>query len=345
MNLTFTTKRRLQRIGVAALALLTVSILVWFCWVIWLERYVVYTDDGATLNFDLPDPGTGQLAAPPASSETIAIFYNEGENAVDANAELGQISGYYIDADTLQSDVSGTRDLLSTLAPGSAVMLEVKNIKGSFFYSSGLSDAVYATNVDTAAVDSLIQDINSRNLYTIACLPAFRDWNYGLNHVSSGLPLPQGYLWVDSAGCYWLDPADAGTMGWLYSIVGELRDLGFDEVVFTDFCFPATDKIVFEGDKTEAIKTAAANLVKTCAKDNFAVSFVTTEYSFALPEGRCRMYLQNVGAKDVGSIVAQVTVPDPAVNLVVLSTTNDTRFNDYSVLRPIITAQDDQARS
>ena len=126
MNLTFTTKRRLQRIGVAALALLTVSILVWFCWVIWLERYVVYTDDGATLNFDLPDPGTGQLAAPPASSETIAIFYNEGENAVDANAELGQISGYYIDADTLQSDVSGTRDLLSTLAPGSAVMLEVK---------------------------------------------------------------------------------------------------------------------------------------------------------------------------------------------------------------------------
>ena len=345
MTLTFTTKRKLQRIGLVALALLMVGILVWFCWVIWLERYVVYTDDGAALNFELEDPGTGQLAAPPSLEETISIYFNEGENAVDTTAELAQISGYYIDADALSSDIASTREQLSTLSAGTAVMVEVKSIKGSFYYSSGLDDATYATNMDIAAVDSLIQDINSRNLYTIACLPAFRDWNYGLIHVSSGLPLPQGYLWVDNEGCYWLDPTDSGTMSWLYAIVGELRDLGFDEVVFTDFCFPSTDKIVFKEDKVEAIKTAAANLVKTCAKDNFAVSFVTSDVTFTLPEGRCRMYMQNVGAKDVASIAAQVTVPDPTINLVFLSSTNDTRFNDYSVLRPIVTAQDDQARS
>ena len=345
MSLTFTTKRKLQRIGFAALALLMVGILVWFCWVIWLERYVVYTDDGATLNFELEDPGTGNLAAPPSADETVSIFYNEGENAIDANAELGQITGYYIDSETLQTDIAGTRELIASLSSGTAVMMEVKSIKGSFYYSSELSDAVMASNMDTVAVDSLIEDMNSRNLYTIASVPAFRDWNYGLNHVSSGLPLPQGYLWVDSQGCYWLDPTDSGTMNWLYSIAEELRDLGFDEVVFTDFCFPETDKIVFKADKAEAIKTAAANLVKTCAKTDFAVSFVTTDMTFALPEGRCRMYMQNVGAKDLGSIIAQVTVPDPTINLVFLSTTNDTRFNDYSVLRPIITAQDDLNKS
>ncbi|MBP3673599.1 MAG: hypothetical protein J6J18_07205 [Oscillospiraceae bacterium] len=341
MSLTYTTKRKLQRIGFVALALLMVGIVVWFCWVIWLERYVVYTDEGATLNFDLEDPGTGNLAAPPSADETISIYFNEGENAVNASTELAQISGYYIDGDTLQTDIAGTRELIASLPSDTAVMMEVKNIKGSFYYSSELDDAVMSTNVDVVSVDSLIEDLNSRNLYTIACLPAFRDWNYGLNHVSSGLPLPAGYLWVDSQGCYWLDPTDSGTMGWLYSIAEELRDLGFDEVVFTDFCFPDTDKIVFKEDKNEAIKTAAANLVKTCAKDNFAVSFVTTDMSFTLPEGRCRMYMENVGAKDVGSIIAQVTVPDPTINLVFLSTTNDTRFNDYSVLRPIITAQDD----
>ena len=345
MSLTYTTKRKLQRIGFIPLALLMVGILVWFCWVIWLERYVVYTDDGATLNFELEDPGTGNLAAPPSADETIAIYYNEGANAINANTELSQITGYYIDAETLQTDIVGTQELIASLSANTAVMMEVKNIKGSFFYSSELDDAVYASSVDVVAVDSLIRDINSRNLYTIACVPAFRDWNYGLNHVSSGLPLPQGYLWVDSQGCYWLDPTDSGTMNWLYSIAEELRDLGFDEVVFTDFRFPDTDKIVFKADKTESLATAAANLVKTCAKSDFAVSFVTSDLTFTLPEGRTRMYLENVGAKDVASVIAQVSVPDPTINLVFLSTTNDTRFNDYSVLRPIITAQDDLNRN
>ena len=344
MSMTYTTRRRLQRFGAVALVLALAAILVWLCWVIWLERYVVYTDLGATLDFDLPDPGVGQVASPPFAEEQVSIFYNEGENAIDANAELAQITGYYIDLDTLKTDLPGTRELVASLSPGSAVMVELKNIKGSFFYTSELDDATYATNVDIPGVDALIQDLNSRNLYTIASVPAFRDWSYGLNHVSSGLPLPQGYLWVDNDGCYWLDPTDSGTMGWLYAIANELRDLGFDEVVFTDFRFPDTDKIVFSGDRAEALANAAKSLVTTCAKESFAVSFVTDNYGFPLPEGRCRMYLQNVGAKDVGSVIAQVTVPDVAANVVFLSSTNDTRFDAYSVLRPIITAQDDLIR-
>lgn len=345
MSLTYTARRRWRRIGTAALVLLVAGILVWFCWVIWLERYVVYSSDGATLNFDLPDPGTGSIASPPSADETIAIYYNEGENAISTSTELTQINGYYIDGATLQNDLAGTREQIASLSANTAVMIELKNIKGNFYYNSQLSDAVTSSAVDLVGVDALIQDMNSRNLYTIASVPAFRDFNFGLNNVSSGLPLPKGYLWMDSQGCYWLDPTKSGTLNWLYSIAEELRDLGFDEVVFTDFCFPDTDKIVFNGDKTEAIATAAANLVKTCAKSDFAVSFVTSNMNFKLPEGRTRMYLQNVGAKDVASITAQVSVPDVAANLVFLSTTSDTRFNDYSVLRPIVTAQDDQNRT
>ena len=343
MRLTFTTKRKIQRITLASLVLLMVGLLVWFCWVIWLERYVVYTDEGASLNFDLEDPGRGQVASPPNAEETVSIYYNEGEAAIDANWELTQLNGYYIDTATLKEGVANTREMLATLTSGSAVMIELKSIKGSFYYSSGLSDAVMASNMDVTGIDSLIQDMNSRNLYTIACIPAFRDWNYGLNHVSSGLAVPKkGYLWVDNDGCYWLDPTDGGTMSWLYSIVNELRDLGFDEVVFTDFRFPDTNNIQFSGDRNEALATAAKKLVTTCAKDNFAVSFATTDMFFPLPEGRSRLYMQNVGAKDVGGIIAQVTVPDPLINLVFMVSSNDTRFNEYSVLRPILTAQDEK---
>lgn len=343
MTLTYRTKRKLQRIGLITLIVLLVSILVWFCWVIWAERYVVYTREGATLNFELSDNvGQGNIAAPPSAGETISIFYNEGANAVDSNADLTQISGYYIDSDTLQSDLAGARDVVATLTSGTAVMVDVKNAKGSFYYTSSLSDAVQSTSVDRAAVDSLITDITSRNLYAIAVVPAFRDYSYGLNHTSSGLEAKKastgksaGYLWADEDYCYWLDPTSAGTINWLKSIIEELRDLGFDEVVFTNFCFPNTSSIVFDGDQAEAINNAAATLVTACASDSFAISFMTSDSSFTLPEGRSRLYLENISANNVDAAAVSHKVLDATANLVFMATTNDTRFNAYSVIRSI----------
>lgn len=335
MTLTYTTKRKLHRIGLVALIILLVSILTWFCWVVWLERYMVYSRDGAMLDFELQDSGTGQVAAPPSADETVSIYYNEGANAIDTSTDLTQIVGYYIDADVLKTDIAAARDAIAKLPAGTAVMVEVKNAKGSFHYTSSLPNAVLSGSIDCALVDALITDITSRNLYAIAVLPAFRDYNFGLNNVSCGLAVSKGYLWADDDYCYWLNPTKAGTLSYLKDIVEELRGLGFDEVVFSEFRFPDTSQIVFDGDQTEALASAAANLVSSCATNSFAISFVSNGNGFTLPEGRCRLYLQNVGASNVASIAQQSGVADPVVNLVFLATTNDTRFNDYSVLRPI----------
>ena len=120
----------------------------------------------------------------------------------------------------------------------------------------------------------------------------------------------------------------------------ELKELGFDEVVFSEFRFPNTNSVKFSGDRAEAIVQAAAKLVSTCSTDSFAVSFLSSDSSFVLPEGRSRLYLENVSAKNAAAIAATTQVADPAINLVFLATTNDTRFNDYSVIRPISTMND-----
>ena len=335
MTLTYTTKKKLHRIGLISLILLLVCTLVWFCWVVWLERYMVYSQDGATLDFKEWEVGTGQVAAPPSADETVPIYYNEGANAINTSTDLTAISGYFIDTDMLKSDIATVRDVVAKLPSGTAVMLEVKNAKGSFYYSSSLPDAVLASSVDSGAVDQLITDITSRNLYAIAVVPAFRDYNFGLNNVANGLAVAKGYLWADDDYCYWLNPTKSGTLNYLTDIVSELRELGFDEVVFTEFCFPNTSQIVFEGDRNEAIAKAASTLVSSCATSSFAVSFMTGDSNFVLPEGRSRLYLQNVGAGSVASVAQQTGVADPTINLVFIANTNDTRFNDYSVLRPI----------
>ena len=52
-NLTFSAKRRLQRAGLITAIVVMVLILIWFCWVIFAQRYVVYTRDGAIYSLRL----------------------------------------------------------------------------------------------------------------------------------------------------------------------------------------------------------------------------------------------------------------------------------------------------
>ena len=343
MSLTYRTKRRLQRAGLIAAILLMVAILVGFCWVIWLERYIVYTRDGATLNFELTDhPGAGQLAMPPSVGETVPIYVNEGLDAIDLNKELDRISGYYIDTETLQSDVAGARDIVATLPSDTTVMVEMKSIWGQFNYTSNVSNATLSNRVDTTQVDKLVTDITSRNLYAVAVVPAFRDRYFFLinnRNTTLGLSIKgKGYLWVDSDNCYWFDPSNNNTLAWLQEIVTELKGLGFDEVVFSEFRIPNTDRITFKEDRNETIKKAAQTLVTACSTDSFAVSFLAADTTFPVPDGRTRIYMENVGPKNVGAVAAQLNFENPQAKLVFMCNTNDTRYDEYSVIRPIAMA-------
>ena len=340
MNLTYRTKRRLYRAGLIGAILLLVAILVGFCWVIWLERYIVYTRDGAALNFDLVDtPSAGQLAMPPSAGETVPIYVNEGLDAIDLNSELSQLKGYYVDGDMLQSDVATVREMVATLPSDTAVMLELKSIWGQFNYTSGVSNVTISNRVDIIQVDKLIADISSRNLYTIAVIPAFRDRYFFLlnNHNTSlGLAVKgKGYLWQDNDRCYWFDPTDPDTLPWLQSIATELKNLGFDEVVFSEFRIPDTDQIRFKEDRREAIKKAAQTLVNNCATNNFTVSFLVDDSTFPVPEGRSRIYMNNVGPKNVDAVVAKLNMVTPDAKLVFMCNTNDTRYDQYGVMRPL----------
>lgn len=340
MNIPYRTRRLLNRIGLVALALLLIGTLVWFCWVIWLERYVVYTDGKAVLDFNVStDDSMGELAVPPAANAGVPIYYNEGANAVNLNAELTQLSGYYIDADTLQKDLTGALEDMRYLRSGTAVMIDAKGGYGSFYYSTKLADAVQSQSVSISAVDEMIQEMKNRGFYTIARVSAFRDYNYGLNHVPQGLPDARGdgyYLRADDGGCYWLDPTDPAVLGWICSIVTELKEMGFNEVVLDNFRFPPNpDLYKFDGDREAAIVEAANTIVTACGGNNFTISFVTATANFPLPEGRTRLYLSGVEPKEVAAKAAQFTLEDPEIRLVFLASTNDTRFDEYGVLRPM----------
>ena len=336
MALSYRTRRGLKRLAAGLLILALLAVMVWAFWVIWLDRFVVYSRDGATFHFELPNEIlSAQPAVPPQDQHTVNIIYNDAA-AGPASTELTQIHGYYVSAEAMQEDLEGVRARIDTLPAGAAVMLDLKTIYGYFCYSTEVGPT--SSSVDVKAVDALITYLNSKDLYLIGRIPAFRDYYYGLNYTTNGLFMvsnPIG-LWMDNDGCYWLDPTKEGTMNYLTRIVAEIKRLGFDEVVFSDFCFPDTDDIQFSGDQQAAITEAATTLATVCSTETFCVSFCSETAYFELPaEERCRLYLVNFSAAQVRTAAEATGLEDPEIRVVFLTEYGDTRYDEYSVMRPV----------
>lgn len=334
MTIPYRARSFLKRLGKTLLIFTVVAAVVLVFGFIWLDRYVVYARDGIKLDFSLSSSElTGQKVEKPVVENPISIYYHDGTDSPYAQKELERITGYYITTQDLEADFDGVLEQVKKIPAESAVMIDVKSIYGTFAYSSYASEE-RNVDIDTQAMDALIRQLNNSNFYTIARVPALRDRMYGLNHVEDGLPVAAGYLWMDNMGCYWLDPTKDGTVSYLVQIASELKSLGFDEVVFTDFYFPETDSIIFKGDKAEALARAAQTLVNTCGANGFTISFgIKTEFQF--PEGKSRIILQDVSAADAEAAAQAVEIDNPAARIMFLAENHDTRYDEYSVLRPI----------
>lgn len=353
MSMTYRTRRRLQKLGVTALVVLVLLLIAWFCSVIWLQRYVVYDKDGATVDFELGDAGfAGVVATPPQAQGGVSIFYNEGSDAIEISKDLSPINGYYVDYNMLLKNMDAVENNLKLIPSGTPVMIELKSGYGVFFYSTKIAGAKTSESLAGAIgidrVDSFIQKLKDKGCYMIAKISAFQDYQYGNTNVTNGLYMTsRAGLWMDNEGCYWLDPASAGVQSWVTSAVLELKNMGFHEVMLSNFRFPTSDAYIYTGDKTVALQNAMQNLLTSTASDSgtFTLSFGTNDPTLTLVEGaRSRIYFEGIDAANVQSTVDQSTVADKASQIVFLATTNDTRFDSYSVLRPLTAAETIEAQ-
>lgn len=328
----------LRRAGIFLVLLAVVAVVLTVIMFADLEQYIVYTQDGIKFDFSQSSKNlSGQVPQPTVIEDPIGVQYFDSSVLTEDDKELSPINGYYITAKELEKDIDAVREQLKRLPAKTPVMIDLKSIYGNFFYSSAVSSN-RNEDLDVAAMDELIRELCSGKYYAIGRLPALRDMLYGLNNVTDGLPVAAGYLWMDSEGCYWLNPKSDGTVTYLANIANELKNLGFDEVVFCDYCFPETDKIVFKDDKQKALADTAQTLINSCASDTFAVSFTVKSY-FDAPRGRSRMYLESTAAAEAEAQAAQFGFEDPETRVVFLTEIHDTRFDEFSVLRPIADAE------
>ena len=341
MTISYRTRQRCKRFFTTVATLTAIALFVWLCWLLWLDRFIVYDRDyGAKLDFSqTPIDGPGEHLSGTVKP-TVSLIIRDPDTPDTPTVEAqSSLSGYYIDFEEIKTDLAAVKSKVSALPAGTAVLLDVKHPLGYFYYSSAYGNS-YESVIDPGVFDDFLNYLTARDLHLIARLPAFRDRVFGIDHVAHGISYQGGggALWLDSGGCFWLKPNSDIVQENLINIVKELQSLGFDEVVFTDFCLPDSDKIIFNDDPTEALAQTAQLLVQSCATDSFWVSF-TGDAAFPLPQGNTRLYLVNVSAADVQNVADQVLTDDPSKHLLFYTASHDTRFDDYCVLRPLDLAQ------
>ena len=81
MNIPYRTRRILYWVAVIAAIVLLVGAVAWLCWFTWLSRFVVYTRDGAKIDFSLSQRiPEGQVATPSVDKNPIALVLDTDPN-------------------------------------------------------------------------------------------------------------------------------------------------------------------------------------------------------------------------------------------------------------------------
>lgn len=338
LRLSYQGKVRLKKWAIALGILALVALLVWFCWLVWVQRFLVYSRQGVEIAFDRSTTDL-QFLEPTGDTprETLALdlFINDGNTPTQPTQDgLTQLAGAYINTSMLLDGVNGFQKELSLLAPGSAVLVDVKSIYGNFYYTSSTEGASQSDSIDSGQMDAFLASLDRAGFYLIARLPAFRDTAFALAHQSSGLPLTSGALWTDEDKCYWLNPESDTVRANLLSICRELQALGFDEVVFSDFDIPDSDRIVYPSDRahSEILLETAQFLVDTFAGEGLTVSFQAGA-DFVLPTGQTRLYLEGISPEALAQTYETLSMPEPELQVVFLADTRDTRYESYGYLR------------
>lgn len=340
MNLSYRTRHALRRTFSAIGVVLAIALVLFLCLILWLHRFVVYTDEGVILDFSRREQIAGELPQAPAQLPSVSLDYSD----TPFQEGLQQLSGYYVTKADLK-DPQAVLEKLKLLPAGTTVMLDVKGYRGYFYYSTALGESYGQSKLDVKGVDELIAYLAQSDLYVVARMSSLWDfvtvWNdssYGLTTASHSLYSDNGDPDSGESGIgYWLDPTLAATQNHLIGVINELKALGFDEVVLDNFRFPNTENLSFSGDRAEALTQCALVLTQACAQENFVVSFCSDDPAFALPNEQSRLYLKNIAPENAQSAWEQAAVADKRTGLVFLAVGGDTRYDiENGILQPLL---------
>lgn len=249
------------------LAVMLVLILLGACAFLFLQRFITYSDDG-TFRLELPEIafldkvfGEREDGSSPGQNVDLVIESNgDTEEKQEDMEQNGESSAEQVEPtppaaatrpsaplrllgiDELPQDGETLMELLSGVgADGFVFTAKVSGGEVRFASTSALPDAVAAGAVSGETLTRLCA---REGTYTVAKINCFHDTAYAFaNMETAGICQPTGYIWYDYGMGHWLDPEKEAARRYVIDLALECAQLGFDELMLEDVCYPATGKL------------------------------------------------------------------------------------------------------
>ncbi len=238
------------KVIVIVLAVVVLSLIL----TIWgLQRYMVYSSDGGKLvlpwsqqtdgSEGSAQPEEGAVTSEPDISDVVT-----SESTTPQEPAVGEqaISAIRITQEEL---LNGDVSALLEQRGANGVVLEMKSAGGQLSYVSNLDLATQlgtsaqattdpTTGAQTDPVAEAVQELKNQGVYTIAYVDCFEDGTLG-NLETYAILTNSGYRWKGpNNDIRWGSPTNADVRNYLTGIVGELAQMGFDEILLDNAGYP-----------------------------------------------------------------------------------------------------------
>lgn len=274
------------------------------------QNLVVYGDDGR-YRLDLPwqeDIAAPDAGTPPEEAPQVELVIQEPE-APPSSLTLS-LSAAPLTMELWEAAQGQTCD---------AVCVTLKDTAGSLYFDAahGVSGGV-RTQADTAAALAALtgrEDVVS--VARFSCLHDPRTANSNVRNLA--LRNTGGYIFYDGNNSLWLDPAKPGTREYVCALAKEIAELGFDELLLTDFSYPTVGKINKIHYNTDV--PLANNLDLLLSDLNTALESYDILLSVEVPEAVIAEGPDTVAGLDLNRLVSRVdrvyavTTPEKAETL------------------------------
>lgn len=283
----YSSYRGRQGIWRRLLAIVLVLVLMAACAFLLLQRYITYSDDGSfyldlPFEFDLqlpllsagdknddeqPSQNSGQdmnlVVDPPQEDEEES---GDGEEDTteeqappqeDVPVQEVYVAPRLIELSQMPQDEAGLSEMLAA-AGANGFVFYAKKDHGEVSYSSAIA-LPGAIGEDAVSREVLERLCAQKNVYTVARINCFHDSIYAFENMeAAGVCQSNGYIWYDYNLQHWLDPEKDAARQYLINLALECAQLGFDELLLEDVCYPTGGKLYkIDYSKNSMEKTAA----------------------------------------------------------------------------------------
>lgn len=201
----------------------------------YLQRYMVYSDDG-TARLELPflQQEEPEASLPPTVTQRPTPTPTP---TPEPSLRPRKILPVALPPEALYD---GSAAALVSQGGGTAALFDMKGDNGELLWVSNQPLAIAskasagdpAINVATKAV------AEKDGVYRIARVSCFRDDRLSNADYSLAIRTNSGYRWTDPEKIHWVSPADPTVRAYLVDLCRELAGLGFDEILLDNAGYP-----------------------------------------------------------------------------------------------------------